>query len=169
MDNSTDWVIVGRFGRPHGIKGFITIHSFTEPRDNILRYSDWHVYVDNLWQPLKILHVESNVKSIIAQVEGYPEREQVATLANVEIAIRRTQLPSLDKGEYYWHQLVGMQVINQQGENFGKVIEILPTGTNDVLVVEGDKRHLIPYLLGQYIIDVDLGSNLIRVDWDMDF
>ena len=53
VDNSTDWVVVGRFGRAHGIKGFITVHSFTEPRDNILRYTDWHVYINKQWQPLK--------------------------------------------------------------------------------------------------------------------
>ncbi|MBA2653354.1 MAG: ribosome maturation factor RimM [Tatlockia sp.] len=169
MDNSTDWVVVGRFGRAHGIKGFITIHSFTEPRDNILSYADWHAYINRQWQPLKILHIETNNKSILAQIEGYPEREQVAILANVEIAISRAQLPALEKGDYYWDQLIGMQVINQQGQNFGRVVEIMPTGTNDVLVVEGDKRHLIPYLPGKYVIDVDLSQSLISVDWDMDF
>ncbi|MBA2711646.1 MAG: ribosome maturation factor RimM [Tatlockia sp.] len=169
MDKSTDWVVVGRFGRPHGIKGFITIHSFTEPQDNLLRYKDWHALLAKQWQPLKIQHIEVTNKSILAQVEGYTEREQVASLTNVEIAISRTQLPSLTQGEYYWDQLVGMQVINQQGQVFGKVKEIMPTGANDVLVVEGEKRHLIPYLPGQFVIEVDVGQRLILVDWDMDF
>ncbi|CDZ77956.1 Ribosome maturation factor RimM [Legionella massiliensis] len=169
MDKSSDWVVVGRFGRAHGIKGFVTVHSFTDPRENILRYTDWHAYIAKQWQPLKILHLEINDKSILAQIEGYREREQVANLTNVEIAISRSQLPSLMPGEFYWHELVDMQVVNQQGQLFGKVVEIMPTGANDVLVIEGDKRYLIPYLPGKFVIDVDRDQKLIKVDWDMDF
>ena len=169
MDKSTDWVVVGRFGRTHGVKGFITVHSYTDPRDNILRYTDWHAYIAKQWQPLKIVHIEVNDKSILAQIEGYREREQVANLTNVDIAVSRAQLPSLKPGEYYWHELVGMQVINQKGQIFGQVKDIMPTGSNDVLVVEGEKRHLIPYLPGQFILDINPGQGLITVDWDMDF
>lgn len=169
MDNSTDWVVIGRFGRAHGIKGYITVHSFTEPRDNILRYTDWHAYIDNQWRPFKVLHLEIHDKVILAQVEGYREREQVARLTNVEIAVSRTQLPALEPGEYYWHELIGMEVINHQGQVLGNVIEMLPTGANDVLVVQGEKRHLIPYLPGQFVIDVNASRRLITVDWDMDF
>lgn len=169
MEKSIDWVVVGRFGRAHGIKGYVRVHSFTDPRDNILRYTDWHAYIAKLWQPLKILHLEINDKSILAQIDGYCVREQVANLTNVEIAVSRTQLPSLKPGEYYWYELIGLEVVNQQGQSFGKVVEIMPTGANDVLIVEGNKRHLIPYLLEQFILDVDINKNLIKVNWDMDF
>ncbi|EHL29482.1 hypothetical protein LDG_8444 [Legionella drancourtii LLAP12] len=108
-------------------------------------------------------------KSIIAQVEGYPERETVARLTNIEIAVQKEQLEELQSGEYYWHQLIGMDVINAKGESFGRVIEIMPTGSNDVLIVQGEKRHLIPYLPGKFILDVNSSQQLITVDWDMDF
>lgn len=169
MSNQENWIIVGRFGRPHGIKGFVTVHSFTEPRDNILRYTDWHAYIDKKWQPIKLLNLEVQNKSIIAQIEGYPEREIVARLTNIEIAVQRDQLDELKSGEYYWHQLIGMNVVNSKGESFGKVTEIIPTGSNDVLVVEGEKRHLIPYLPGQFILDINNSQQLITVDWDLDF
>lgn len=169
MDKTTDWIVVGRFGRAHGIKGFVTVHSFTDPRDNILRYTDWHAYIGKQWQPLKLLRVEINDKTILAQIEGYHEREQVADLTNIEIAIRREQLPTLKPGEYYWHELIGMNVVNQQGASLGKVVEIMPTGANDVLIVEGEKRHLIPYLPDQFIADINSSQRLITVDWDADF
>lgn len=169
MNNQASWVVIGRFGRPHGIKGFVTVHSFTEPRDNILRYTDWHVFLNNQWQPVKLLCVETHSKNIIAQVEGYPERELVTRLTNAEIAVGQDQLADLSPGEYYWHQLMGMNVINQKGEPFGTVIEIMPTGANDVLVVQGEKRHLIPYLPGQFIIDINDSQRVITVDWDLDF
>lgn len=169
MSNQLSWVVVARFGRPHGINGFVTVHSFTEPRDNLLSYTDWHVFLNNSWQPVKPLCIKLHHKSIVAQIEGYPEREQVAALTNAEIAIPQEQLAELDSGEYYWHQLIGMRVINQKGEFFGKVIEIMPTGANDVLIVEGEQRHLIPYLPDQFIVGVDIDQKTITVDWDMDF
>lgn len=169
MDNQSNWVVIGRFGRPHGIKGFVSVHSFTEPRDNILRYTDWHAFLGNTWQPVKILCVEVHNKNIIAQIEGYPEREMAARLTNVEIAVQKEQLAELEPGEYYWHQLIGMNVINQKGESFGTVIEIIPTGSNDVLVVQGEKRHLIPFLPGQFVMDINDSQQLITVDWDVDF
>lgn len=169
MNNQENWIVIARFGRPHGIKGFVTVHSFTEPRDNVLKYANWHAFINNKWQPIKLLRAEVQNKAIIAQIEGYPERELVTRLTNIEIAVQQAQLEELKPGEYYWHQLVGMNVINREGELFGKVIEIIPTGANDVLVVEGNKRHLIPYLLGKFILNIDINQQLITVDWDMDF
>lgn len=169
MSNQENWIIIGRFGRPHGIKGYVTVHSFTEPRDNILRYADWHAYINYNWQPINLLSVEVHNKAIVAQVEGFPEREAVAHLTNVEIAVQKEQLAELEPGEYYWHQLIGMKVVNTKGELFGEVIEVMPTGANDVLVVQGEKRHLIPYLPGQFIIDINSSQHVITVDWDMDF
>jgi 16S rRNA processing protein RimM len=164
-----DWIIIGRFGRPHGIKGLVTINSFTEPRDNILSYSNWHAFINQSWQPVKILSAQIYNKTIVAQIEGYPEREIVARLTNIDIAVHGDQLASLEPGEYYWHQLVGMNVINREGQAFGEVIEVMATGSNDVLVVQGERRHLIPYIPGTFIIDINNNNKIITVDWDMDF
>lgn len=169
MDKAIEWVVVGRFGRPHGIKGLVTIISFTEPRDNLMQYKHWHARVDNQWQPIDLLHLEMNNKHILASVKGYQEREDVARLTNIDIAIDRTQLPALNPGEYYWHELEGMQVVTKQGDLLGTVIEIMATGANDVLVVVGEKRYLIPYLLDKVIININDSRREITVDWDVDF
>lgn len=169
MNSNNDWVIIGRFGRPHGIKGFVTITSFTEPRDNLIHYTDWHAYVRFQWLPLKVSQLEVRNKSIIAKIEGYDDREAVGQLTNVDIAIKSAQLPVLEAGEYYWSQLIGMQVVDEQGASLGKVEEMLSTGANDVLVVVGEKRHLIPYLPGRSIIEINDSQRTITVDWDKDF
>ncbi|KTD75508.1 ribosome maturation factor RimM [Legionella waltersii] len=165
----TNWVVIGRFGRPHGIKGFVTVHSFTDPKDNIVRYSDWHVYLDKQWKPIKLVTMEARNNSIVVKIEGYPERESVALLTNANIAVQEEQLEELKSGEYYWFQLVGMSVINKQQDSLGKVIEIMPTGSNDVLVVQGEKRYLIPYLPEQFVLNIDSSKQVILVDWDKDF
>lgn len=169
MNLNNEWVIIGRFGRPHGIKGLVTINSFTEPRDNLFHYTDWHAYIRFQWVPIKVSQLEMRNQSILAKVEGYDDREAVAQLTNVDIAIQSTQLPILEPGDYYWNQLIGMKVIDQQGSLFGEVKEMLSTGANDVMVVVGDKRHLIPYLPGISIIEIDDNQRTITVDWDKDF
>lgn len=166
---SADWVIIGRFGRPHGIKGNVIVHSFTNPASNLFDYVDWHILVKEEWKPINPLRLEICGKLILALVEGYPERDDVARLTNLNIAIKREQLPTLGNGEFYWHELTGMQVINNQGIHFGKVIDMLSTGSNDVLVVEGEKRRLIPYLPGRYVVEVNADEGIIHVDWDADF
>lgn len=170
MDKHSDWVVLGRFGRPHGVKGMISIISFTEPRDNLLQYPEWHVKIRHQWQPLDILQIESNVKQIIAKVAGFDEREDVAELTNCDIAVPSKYLPALEAGEYYWHQLIGLNVLTPEGIELGVVSEVKPTGSNDVLVVIGaQKKHLIPYLPGLYVLDVDLSAGRLIADWDPDF
>ncbi|MFC3908673.1 ribosome maturation factor RimM [Legionella dresdenensis] len=169
MDKSEDWVVIGRFGKVHGIKGFVTVHSFTEPRDNILRYSEWYAFINKQWQVLNLQRVDVTDKHILALIEGFDEREEATKLTNVEIAVPREHLPELEPGEYYWHQLIGLRVCNLQNEELGEVVDMLATGSNDVLVVEGKKRHLIPYLPDQVVTNVDIDNRLITVDWDADF
>ncbi len=169
MNTNSEWLVVGRFGRPHGIKGFITVVSFTEPRENILNYTHWHVSINNQWQPLNLVNTTVNNKFILAQVEGYTEREDVARLTNHEIAIKREQLPTLKPDEYYWHELVGMAVVTQEGIELGSVSEIIETGSNDVLVVMGEQRYLIPFLPDDVILQINSSQRLITVDWDPDF
>lgn len=167
--DSDDWVVVGRFGRVHGLKGYITVHSFTEPRDNILQYSPWHTAHNQQWHALDLQEVSARNKDILVKIEGYADCDQVAKFTNADIAVRREQLPGLSSGEFYWHQLTGMQVINLQNVVLGTLTEMMATGSNDVMVVDGDRRHLVPYLPEHTVVKVDLLQNRITVDWDADF
>lgn len=162
-------IVIGRFGRVHGIRGLITIHSYTEPRDNIISYQPWYAFINKQWHPIEVLDIESQAKQIVARVKGYPEREQVAALTQILIGASKEQLPALSEGEHYWHDLIGLSVVNLQDQSLGLVQEVIATGSNDVLVVEGEKRHLIPYLLGQFIHQINLEQKVIIVDWDLDF
>jgi len=165
----TDWVVVGRFCRPHGIKGFIRVLSFTEPRDNLLNFTPWYIKQRQGWQPIERFNDEITHKHILTQVKGYVQREDVAALTNCEIAVPRDLLPTLDADEHYWHELMGMQVVHVNSEVLGEVSEIMMTGSNDVLVVEGTERYLIPFLVDEVIKSVDKTTRVITVDWDLDF
>jgi 16S rRNA processing protein RimM len=170
MSKSTDWIVVGRFGRTHGVKGKIIIHSFTHPSENIEQYSQlWYAYINKQWQLIKPMQIEITAKHILAQIKNYDTQEQVSKLTNTDIAIPKENLASLPAGEFYWHELIGMHVENTAGLCLGEVSDVLATGSNDVLVVEGDKRHLIPYIMDQFIIKINKEQGLIVADWDIDF
>ena len=127
-------------------------------------------YLENRqWVPLELLEMKPLGSGIITRVKNYDSREDVALLTNRDIAIAVEQLPPLATDEYYWHQLVGLQVINQDGSVLGQVSDIMATGANDVLIVQGERRYLIPYLLGTYVISIDLETKKIVVDWDSEF
>ena len=167
---STDWIVIGRFGRPHGLKGFISVIPFTDPPENLLQYNNWHISQDDApWQP--IVHTDTRMHSrhILTQVKGYPTRESLEALTNANIAVPAQQLPELPAGEFYWHELVGMSVVTVTGRPLGNVTDLMPTGSNDVLIVEGEKRMLIPYLLDDVIINIDPDQRCIEVDWDPEF
>lgn len=86
-----------------------------------------------------------------------------------DIFITPEQLPKIAKGEYYWSDLIGLNVETNLGVPLGKVESLLETGANDVIVVKGERERAIPFLQGQTIITIDLDAGRIIVDWDPDF
>jgi 16S rRNA processing protein RimM len=110
----------------------------------------------------------SHQATVVAQLEGWQDREAARELIGTEIAIRPEQLAKLDSGEYYWHQLEGLSVVNAAGEELGIVARVMETGANDVLVVRSNRERLIPYTPNT-IVEVDLSAGKIQVDWELDF
>lgn len=169
VSKDKNWVVVGKFGRPQGLAGLVRVFSFTDPRDNLYDYSNWHAKINHVIQEIKPLTLQRNNKFDLVKIAGYESRELAALLTNVEIVIESSQLPILAANEYYWHELVGMKVQNDQGVSLGEVKEMLETGANDVIIVEGEKRHLIPYIYNDFVLNIDNNHKLITVHWDPDF
>jgi 16S rRNA processing protein RimM len=170
--NVDQYVTVGKFGRCYGVKGEIIVHSFTNPADNILDFKPLYIKKKNTWVQLDVLKFRYNGKHFLMSLTNYASPETVSEITNCEIAITRSQLKTLNKNEFYCCDLIGMTVKNQNGFEFGKILDILPTGSNDILVVkslDSTKKYLIPYILEKYIHNVDLNQKLIIADWDPDF
>ncbi|MCA1713656.1 MAG: ribosome maturation factor RimM, partial [Gammaproteobacteria bacterium] len=86
-----------------------------------------------------------------------------------EVCVARAVLPPPRPGEYYWVDLEGLRVVNVDGVDFGTVSHLFATGANDVLVAQGERERLIPFLEPDYIRSVDFDAGVITVDWDADF
>lgn len=161
-------IVVGRFGKAFGVLGWIKVISFTTPRENILKFKPWLIQKDHLWEEIDFEKGKKHVDSIIVKLPNYNSPEKVRQLTNAKIGVWRKQLPKLKKDEYYWDDLIGLKVINQQGIDLGMVQSLIATGSNDVLVVIGKRRCLIPYI-SHVINKVDLARKIILVDWAEEF
>lgn len=162
-------VLLGRISGLYGVRGWVRVFSYTEPRENILAYRHWLVRRGAQWTPVTVAEGRRHGKGIVVRLEGCTDRDAAAGWLESEIAVPRSALPPLAPGEYYWTDLQGMEVETVQGEVLGSVDFLLHTAANDVLVVKGERERLIPFLQGQVVLEVDPESRRIVVDWDPDF
>ena len=114
-------------------------------------------------------------KFALLQLEGVGTREDSEALQGSKIWVNKSNFPTLDSDEYYWHQLEGMRVKTLSGDDLGIVDHLLETGANDVLVVKPDElsvdedERLIPYLFNQVIDNIDEDLRVIKVNWERDY
>jgi 16S rRNA processing protein RimM len=161
---------VGQVSGVFGVKGWVKVYSYTDPRENILQYSPWFLRKNGLLREVKLLAGRRQGSLVVAELQGVRDRDHAAELMGAEILISKQQLPKASDGEYYWADLIGLEVINQEGCKLGKVDSLLETGANDVLVVvDGELKRLIPFLQQSTILKIDLDDGIIVVDWDPDF
>jgi len=165
----SEMVVVGKIAGVFGVQGWCKVFSHTSPRKNILQYSPWYLKRNGEWQSIKLKQGRQQGKGIIAQLEGIDDRNAAEALREVEIAIAQSQLPALAEDEYYWSELIGLEVETVTGVPLGKVTEMMETGANDVLIVKGDQERLIPFLQPDVVTEVDIKAGLMKVDWDPEF
>jgi 16S rRNA processing protein RimM len=162
-------ISVGKISGVFGIKGWVKVFSFTDPRENILTYSPWLLKKDDETKTVSVVDGQLQGKTIVAQLTGVNDRNQAEDLMGWDIFITQEQLPKAAKDEYYWSDLIGLPVETVDGVQLGLVDSLLETGANDVIIVQGERERVIPFLQGKTIINVDLVAGRIIVDWDPEF
>jgi len=165
---TTQPVVLGRISGLFGVKGWVKVYSYTEPREAVLEYRRWLLSVKDGWREATVAEGQRHGKTIIARLDGYVDRDQAAELIGTEIAVPRDELPEAEEGRFYWSDLEGLRVVHRDGTELGRVAYLLETGANDVMVVQGEQERLIPFVMGEVILGVDLASGRIDVDWEWD-
>lgn len=165
LDEGETKIVSGQIAGAYGVKGWVNVVSFTKPLTNLLRYKTWLLKDGKTWRPLVVEQGKTHGKGLVAKLVGVDDRDQALALNGVEIAILRSQLPELDTGEYYWADLIGFTVANVDGVTFGTIDHLFETGSNDVMVVKGEREHLVPFIKDQVVKSVDVTSKRILVDW----
>ena len=160
--------MLGRISGVFGVKGWVKVYSYTEPREAVLQYKDWLLSGKDDWQPVKIAEGKRHGKTVIVHIDGVDDRDEAAGLIGCEIGVPRDALPETDEGQYYWSDLEGLLVVREDGAELGRVAYLLETGANDVMVIEGERELLLPFVKDEVVLDVDLAAGVIRVDWEWD-
>jgi len=165
MKNQDDeFILVASVGKPVGLKGWAKVNSFTRPPENLFNFKNFFLEVDGVKENINIDEFSKSGKNYILKVESLNSIEEIERLKNKEIFIKSKDLPKLKDNEFYWKDLIGMEVRHIDGTFIGIVAEIIETGSDDVLVVEkNNKKELIPFNFGEIIKEVS--DNSITVDW----
>ncbi len=162
-------VSIGHFAGCFGVKGWVKVFSYTEPKENILAYSPWILIEQGKFIEFKVIEGSRHGKTLVAHLDGIESREDAAKYTGQELYINRGQLPEIEQDEYYWADLIGLTVLTVNNINLGRIDSLIETGANDVLVVKGDQERLIPFLQKDVVRSVDLEGGKIHVSWDPDF
>lgn len=164
--NPDKLIVVARIGAPHGVKGDLKLHVFTQTCD-IFDFKSWHIYLNRAWQPMSGFSIKTLGDGYIIHFNECQDRDVAKRYVNAELAVPRKELPEPESG-FYWSDLEGLKVFNTQGLEYGIVDHIMETGANEVIVVKGEIERLIPYL-SHVVKKVDLAKGEIIVDWEADY
>ncbi len=155
---------LGEVSGVYGIKGWVKVYSFTEPRMSILSYRPWFLGEDG--RKVEIEDGRPHGKGLIVKLPGVDSPEQARSLIGQSISVNRSQLPEAEDDKYYWADLIGLEVRTTAGERLGRISKMLETGAHDVMVITGDAEHLVPFVVGHFVTNVDLEQGRLEVDWE---
>ncbi len=174
---ASELVIMGRIVAPYGVFGWLKVLPQTEVFDGLLDYKSWFIGKDDIWQEYSVAESKLHNEVLAVKLKGIDDRDAALACKAKLVAVRRASLPKANQNEYYWSDLIGLNVQNQQAIDFGLITDVFATGANDVIEVNGDKasnknnnqrERLIPFI-PQVIVDVNLSAKTMVVDWDEEF
>lgn len=172
QDKKEQPLILGRISGVYGVRGWLKINSYTRPKGNIFSYSPLLMKVSKDWQTVELEDSQQRGDRLLVKIKGIDSPEEGRQYIHSDLAVTREHLPPLEEGQYYWHDLIGLQVFNQDEVKLGRVKNIVETGANDVLVIGGKdaakNRILIPLIMELYVKKVDLIAGTIHVDWQLE-
>jgi 16S rRNA processing protein RimM len=162
-------VTLGRISGVYGVRGWVKVHSYTEPRDNVVGFASWTIRSAGGERTVEVEDGRAHGSNVVAKLRGVDDRDAARELIGSDIAVERSALPACEAGEYYWADLEGLEVVTPAGARLGTVDHVMATGGHDVLVLAGRPPRLIPFVHGAVIRGVDLAAGVIVADWSPEF
>jgi 16S rRNA processing protein RimM len=156
------FLAVGKVRRPHGVTGDVLVELYTDFPERL--QPNAVIYAGETHNPLTIRRQRTHNDGVLLAFDDFTTPEQVGRFRNQMLYIVLADAVELPEGEFYYHELLGLSVLDESGKPLGKVTEIMQTGANDVYVVTDDAGHeiLLP-AIADVILDVDLDSEIMKV------
>ena len=169
-----DIVVLGKIVGAYGLNGAVRVHPFADDPAAWAKLKHWWIGREGesapAWGQHRVSRCRMHGDSVIAQFEGMNDRTAAESLHGLLVGVPRLDLPATEKDEYYWADLVGLDVVNTKDQPLGRVLGLIETSANDVLRVgdgEGQER-LLPFV-GAVVLEVDLPARRMRVEWEADW
>ncbi|WP_366143406.1 ribosome maturation factor RimM [Accumulibacter sp.] len=169
----TDIIVLGRIGAACGLLGEVRVYPYADDPRGWSRLSHWWIGRDgdapDQWQRTKLIRCRLRNGSLIAQLACAADRNAAEAMRGALVGAPRAALPATAADEYYWADLVGLDVVNTHGQALGRILGLLETPANTVLRVgEGGEERLLPFVAA-VVLDVDLPGRVVRVEWEADW
>jgi 16S rRNA processing protein RimM len=161
-------VVLGQVGASFGVQGWVRIHSYTDPPENILDLGPWQMGREGEWREVEIEDGRVTAKGVLAKFAGVDTPEDARLITGAQIAVGRQELPPAAPGEYYWSDLEGLEAVGQGGQPLGRIEEFRKTPAGAVVVIKGEREHWIPFVR-ERIVAVDLQAGRVVFDWAADW
>jgi 16S rRNA processing protein RimM len=170
-----DLVLVGYVTGAYGIQGWVRIKPYSPDADALLHAKTWWVDKPAL-RDVDMLHARTQGEDVVAQLMGVADRNAAEALKGASVQVRRSHFPPLSDDEFYWIDLIGLEVQNLHGESLGVVRDLMDNGAHPILRVgvpqlqdmDNPKEWLIPFV-EQFVKTVDQAAKRITVDWELDY
>jgi 16S rRNA processing protein RimM len=161
-------VVLGRVGAPFGVQGWVKVTSHTDPPSGIASYARWTLVRNGQVRTVEVLESKRAGQSIAVRLAGIDSIEAAQALNGAEVQVDRSELPPTAPGEYYLHDLVGLEAVNREGVPLGQVDSFLELPAHPVAVLrEGKRERLVP-MVRERLVAVDLAARRVTFDWHPD-
>lgn len=179
-DIPQDAIEVGRLGEAWGVKGWFKVLAHSAAPQALYASKRWYLMPSERGAKgfegnrlLRVIEVKEHAGGIVASAQSIQDRSAAELLRGARVFIPRSSFPSTDTEEYYWVDLIGLDVVNREGQNLGRVRELLSTAAQAVLVLEFEQagergERMIPFVAA-YVDQVDRAGKKILVDWQADY
>ena len=155
---------MGRVAGAYGVRGWLKVAPGGGVLQALAATGEWWIG----GRAYAVREARAHSGTVVARLAGLESREQALALRGQEVSVRRDALPQAEDGHYYLDDLVGLEVVNEQGERLGVVKRLFTNGAQDVMEVAGDRTRLMPWV-PSVVKEVDLGGGRIRVEWGSDW
>jgi len=164
MPESREPILLGKVAATHGIRGQLRVISYSGEPSNLTGLRTVMLKDSGgVVQSFTVATAAVHGKKLLLALEGYTSINQVLPLVGRELYADRDQLPPLDDGEFYWCDLLGLEVRTDRGDLLGRLTDIIATGSNDVYVVTaGEREYLIP-ALADVVLEVNLAAGTMTI------
>ena len=156
-------ILIAKIQANQGLNGWLKIYSYSENKEKFSSYTHFFVLHNKNYDQLDIENIIID-KSIKIKFHSINSREESERFIGKNLYVENDQLEKLNDNEYYWKDLIGLDVYLEEGKKIGVISDIIETGSNDVLVIQGEKELLIPYIYGESIKNIFLNDNRVVID-----